>query len=100
MGEEIVTMPALWPEAPYLVVERRRHNRVGDDWCFLKATSDEEVDAVVYLAPTWPPPQELLEPGLSPHFVYDSLEDLQSQGWKPSRSTDRVLAQPVPMGPR
>ena len=84
---EILTMPELWPEAPYLVVERRRNNRVGDDWCYLEA-SEDHVEAVVHVAPTWPPPADADAPG-TPTFAYDSLEDLQSEGWRPYRSSDR-----------
>ena len=89
-SKEILTMPNLWPEGPYLVVERRRHNRAGDDWCFLKAVSDAEVEAVIYLAPSWPPDEN--EARSTPNLTYESFADLQSEGWKPSRSTDRMLA--------
>lgn len=87
MVREILTMPELWPEAPYLVVERRRNNRAGDDFCYLKA-SEDKVEAVIHVAPSWPPPAGE-DPAGTPTIAYNSFEDLQSEGWRPSRSSDR-----------
>ncbi len=86
---EMVARPDRWPESPYLVVERRRNRRTGDPWCFLKTSSDKDVQAVVHVAPTWPPPATL-DPTTTLRFEYNTFEELLKEGWHLRSSSERA----------
>ena len=73
--------PTLWPEYPYLRVERRHEDRPGQPFCFLKAENEMTVAPVVLMGPTWPP-QPDFEPDVSFRFAYESLDALAHEGWR------------------
>jgi len=77
----VMRSPTLWPEFPYLRVERRREQRPGSPFCFLRARNELEVDPLVLMGPQWPPPPDI-EVDESFRFAYDSVDALASEGWR------------------
>ena len=78
---EVVRDPDDWPETPFLIVERRGHERRGNPWCFLVATHGY-VEPVVYMTNEWPPDSDFNR-AATPRFRYENLMDLIDHGWTP-----------------
>ena len=73
--------PQLWPQYPYLRVERRNADRPGMALCYLVADSETHVDPIVYIGPTWPPPEDFTKEGAT-IFAYVNFDDMQKAGWR------------------
>ena len=81
--EDVVVMrsPRLWPQFPYLRVERRRDLRPGSPFCFVRAQSEAEPEPLVLMGPEWPPEIDL-ELDETYRLSYDSIEDVAEAGWR------------------
>lgn len=75
--------PRLWPQWPYLRVERRADQRPNSPFCVLVSNDLNEVDPVIYLAQTWPPPKNFA-PTIERALTYTSMDEIVSAGWRPS----------------
>lgn len=80
----LVQSPHLWPEFPFLRVDRRAEKRPGGI-CFLRTNEEGEVDPVVYVTTKWPP-REDEDPMIVVSFALQELRELvEEQGWKVAR---------------
>ena len=77
----VLRSPHLWPEYPYLRVERRRDLRPGSPYCFVRAQSEVETDPLVLMGAEWPPEIDL-ELDEVYRIPYDSVEDVARAGWR------------------
>ena len=77
----ILQNPHLWPEYPYIRVDRRTDPRQGQATCFLRAKEDGQVEPVVYVTPSWPP-REDVKPIVRFSFAFQDFRSLVKQGWK------------------
>lgn len=78
----ILQTPRLWPDWPYLQVERRTELRTDSPFCLLMANELHEVTPTVYFTDNWPP-GEWFTPSEERAIAYTSLEEVRSNGWKP-----------------
>lgn len=81
MDLAMLTDPTLWPEHPYLRIERRTEPRRGQATCFLRANVSNEMEPFVFVSPTWPPDDEQ-DPMVVSTFEYGNLDSLTRQGWR------------------
>jgi len=80
----VLSTPELWPQFPYLRVERRKQPRPGQATCFIRVDDHQEVAPTVYGTHNWPVPDDRDdEVPLVLRVEYTSLEDLSANGWKP-----------------
>jgi len=77
----LVQSPHLWPEFPFLRVDRRTENRAGAGICFLRTNEEGEIDPVVYVTTSWPPREEE-DPMIVVSFALQDLRGLVEQGWR------------------
>ena len=73
--------PHLWPEYPFIRVDRRIDPREGQGTCFVRADEEGRVEPVVYVTPAWPP-REDIEPIVVVSFAFQDFRSLVKQGWK------------------
>ncbi len=73
--------PQLWPNYPYLRVERRSEDRPGMSMCYVVADSETHVDPIVYVGSAWPPPEDFTKEGAT-IIAYTDFETLQKAGWR------------------
>lgn len=78
----IVETPEMWPQFPYLRVERRTDTRPGQATCFVKVSEKQEVKPTVMATHNWPPPETDDIP-LVLNLVYEDWDSLFSEGWRP-----------------
>lgn len=78
----VIQNPRLWPDWPFLQVERRTELRPGNAYCLLMADELYQVQPTVYFSENWPP-GEWFTPNEERAMAYTSLEELRSNGWKP-----------------
>ncbi len=78
----VAKSPELWPQYPYLRVERRTEERPGQPACFLRVTERQEVEPKVFMTQQWPPPDDD-EVSIDVLLDYDNLDTLLAQGWRP-----------------
>lgn len=76
----ILRSPKLWPDWPYLRVERRAEGRVGASACFLRALDMAAVEPCVYVAMEWPPADQ--EASILTRFSNGDFQALQKEGWR------------------
>ena len=79
---QIIHSPELWPQYPYLRVERRQESRPGQATCFVKVTGKQEVEPKVMATHNWPP-SDTDEVELVLELNYNDWEALFSEGWRP-----------------
>ena len=79
----VLSSPELWPQYPYLRVERRKKARPGQATCFIRVDDHQHVAPTVYGTHDWPVPDDREEVPLVLTVGYESLEDLSANGWKP-----------------
>ncbi len=77
----VVSDVSEWPNAPFLIVERRNHTRRGRPWCFLYS-SRGIADPVVYMSDEWPVADESALLAM-PRFAYENMHDVLFHGWTP-----------------
>ena len=77
----LLQSPQLWPEFPYLRVDRRTTPRQGQGICFVRSSEEGEVEPVVYVTAAWPPREET-EPMVVFSFGLQDFAALVEQGWK------------------
>ena len=73
---------SLWPEFPFLRVERRLDFRFDQPLCFVYATERDTVVPRVYFTPAWPPPPANFDIENSPGLTYQDLAALVADGWR------------------
>ena len=74
--------PSLWPEFPFLRVERRLDLRFDQPVCFVYAPEPDRVATRVFFVKEFPPPLEEFDMDTSPGLTYDDLAALVSDGWR------------------
>ena len=79
----VMETPRLWPVWPHLRVERRADQRPGSSYCLLVSNDLDEVDPVIYLCDTWPPPKNYV-PDRARSLSYGSIDEILDAGWRPS----------------
>lgn len=77
----ILQNPHLWPEYPFVRVDRRVDPRQGQGTCFVRADEEGQVEPVVYVTSSWPPPEDV-EPMVVVSFAFQDFRSLVKQGWK------------------
>jgi hypothetical protein len=77
----LLKSPHLWPEFPFLRVDRRTTPRPGAGICFLRTNDVGEVDPVVYVTTSWPPKEDE-DPMIVVSFAFQDMQGLIEQGWK------------------
>ncbi len=87
LDEQILEAPSLWPQWPYLAVERRMTTRQGDPCCFLVVDSEGEVAPVVHVSSVFPPGDDF-DLNYGPHFHYPDFASLRADSWKPVLKED------------
>ena len=78
----IIESPEIWPQYPYLRVERRTVSRKGQATCFVKVSDTQEVKPTVMATHNWPPPEQDDIP-LVLKVDYEDWDSLFSEGWRP-----------------
>lgn len=78
----VIQSPRLWPEWPYLRVERRTELRTDSPFCVLVANELHEVEPTVYFSDNYPP-GDWFTPDHERAMEYASLEEVKNNGWKP-----------------
>ncbi len=77
----VMKSPQLWPQFPFLRVERRLELRPGSPFCFVWARNEIETEPNVLMGPTWPPDEDL-DIEETYRFAYDSVEAIAAEGWR------------------
>lgn len=78
----IIQTPSMWPDWPYLRVERRTELRPDTPMCVLVADELQQVAPTVYFADEFPP-GDWFVPSEDRAMAYGSLEEVRANGWKP-----------------
>jgi len=78
----VLTTPRLWPEWPYLRIERRTELRPGSPFCVVVANELHDVDPTVYFTDDWPVSDDT-DLHRDRAMEYSSLDEIASAGWKP-----------------
>lgn len=76
----ILRSPKLWPDWPYLRVERRAEGRGGQSACFVRALDMASVEPVVYVVTDWPPMDQ--DASVLARFNYGDFQSMQKEGWR------------------
>jgi hypothetical protein len=73
---------SLWPEFPFLRLERRLDFRFDQPICFLYASERDRVIPKVFFVTEFPPTLDGFDAEKSPGIPYDDLTDLVGDGWR------------------
>ena len=73
---------SLWPEFPFLRVERRLDFRFDQPICFVYAPERDQVVPRVYFTPAFPPSLDDFDAENSPGLTYQDLASLIGDGWR------------------
>lgn len=80
--QDVLKSPELWPQYPYLRVERRTEARTGQATCFIRVSDKQEIEPRVFATHEWPPPDDGDIPTVL-DLRYEQLDELEAGGWKP-----------------
>ena len=78
---KIVHSPELWPQYPYLRLERRTDTRPGQATCFVQVTPKQDVEPTVFATHNWPPPDTEEVPVVL-RLEYPDWDALFAEGWR------------------
>jgi hypothetical protein len=78
----IMQNPRMWPDWPYLQLERRTELRPDSPYCVLVADELHSVEPVVFFSDNWPP-GEWFSPDVERAIAYQTLDEVRSNGWRP-----------------
>ena len=90
----ILQTPRLWPDWPYLRVERRTELRPDAPICVLVADELQQVVPTVYFTDNFPP-GEWFVPTEERALAYTSLEEVRANGWKPHYPLQQASSPPL-----
>ena len=76
----IMKATSLWPDFPYLRVERRLDLRLDQPRCFVYAPDRDEVLPRVYFTRDFPPDE--FDRENNPGIIYQDLSELVGDGWR------------------
>lgn len=77
----VLRAPWVWPDYPYLQVERRTETRPGQPFCVVVADETGEVMPAVYFVDDFPPVAGVFDPSQAWGFSYSDLEAVVADGW-------------------
>lgn len=72
---------SLWPEFPFLRMERRLDFRFDQPLCFAYAVERDQVIPTVFFTKEFPPSDEF-DPETNPGLTYQDLAALVGDGWR------------------
>ena len=78
----VLETPRVWPEWPYLRVERRKELRPGSPYCVVIANELHDVEPTVYFTDSWPIDEQFTAER-EKSMPYPNLIDLAQAGWRP-----------------
>ena len=78
----VLETPRVWPEWPYLRVERRKELRADSPYCVVIANELHDVEPTVYFADYWPI-DDAFTAQRERAMAYASLPELAQAGWRP-----------------
>lgn len=78
----ILRSPSLWPEFPYLRVERRLDLRFDQPVCFVYAAGADVVVPRVFFTQDFPPKSEDFSVETTLGLTYSDLGALVGDGWR------------------
>ena len=78
----IMSNPRMWPDWPYLQLERRTELRPDSPFCLLMADELHEVAPTVYFTDNWPP-GDWFSPDEERSLAYGTMDEVRSNGWRP-----------------
>jgi hypothetical protein len=78
----ILRSPSLWPEFPYLRVERRLDLRFDQPVCFVYAAGPNVVVPRVFFTQKFPPGNEQFSVETNLGLTYPDLAALAGDGWR------------------
>jgi len=86
----VLRSPWLWPDYPFVRVERRTEIRPGQPFSIVVADETGEVVPAVYFVAEYPPDPTMFDISEPWGFSYPHLEAVVADGW-------RILTRPLPI---